>query len=86
MSIRKTESGWVASIEEVKNVAWEHFAKKFTEEESVRPTLEGVEFNFLSIEYNDSLLDLSLWKKSERLFVFVMVARARALMGSTLNF
>lgn len=56
ISMLKNETGWAAFVEEVKSVVWAHFAKKFTKEESLRPALERVEFNCLSIEDNDVLV------------------------------
>jgi exonuclease III len=52
----KKGGGWIEGVEEIKNEAKDHFSKHFTEEWTSRPFLQGIEFNSLSAEENESLL------------------------------
>jgi hypothetical protein len=52
----KKGDGWIEGVEEIKNEAKDHFSKHFTEEWMSRPFLQGIEFNSLSAEENESLL------------------------------
>lgn len=47
---------WVEDVEGVKKGVKEHFEEKFKEENFNRPTLNGVQFNQISIRENELLI------------------------------